>query len=80
MEKKTIEIKPKKVNEIAVETSRGTLIAKAQHDQDFPGILLYLGEELYARLEVYEEDKELRLIAYNDVEEEPTILQTLKVF
>lgn len=66
--------------EISVKTSKGQLRAVASHDEDYPGILLYLGEELYGALEMYEEDGLLRLRGYNDSSEEPIILETLKGF
>lgn len=66
--------------EISVETSKGMLTAKVQTDTDFPGILISLDDELYARVELYEEDGLLRLIGYNDIQDEPIVLETLKEF
>lgn len=66
--------------EVSVETSKGELRAVASHDEAYPGILLYLGDELYGALEIYEEDGLLRFRGYNDIQDEPIVLETLKEF
>ena len=76
----TKEIAIDNIKEMKIQTSQGTLKAKLQEDEDFPGVLISLGDELYARVEFYEDTKELRLIAYNDVDEQPAIAETLKSF
>lgn len=65
------------VSEIKVETTRGALKAKTVECDEYPGITLYLEDEIIAALEVYEEDGLLRLRGYNKDEDEPIVLSTL---
>lgn len=73
-------MKVENINETTIKTSVGDLVVKKQCDDEYPGALIYLGEELYARIEFYEDTKELRLTAYNDESDEPFIAETLKTF
>lgn len=79
MEKKVVKIKGNTLS-AGVNTSKGALKAVVSNDENYPGLLLYLGEELYGAIELYEEEQELRLRAYNDVEDEPILTQVLKQF
>lgn len=63
--------------EISIETSRGVLKARTCAESDYPGIKLYLGDELMASLEVYEHEGLLRLISYNETDDEPIAINTL---
>lgn len=62
------------------ETSRGSLYAKVSNDPNYPGLQIYLDKDLYALIEVYEEDGLLRAHLFNEKEDEPIISETLADF
>lgn len=64
--------------EIIVQTSQGELKAVTSlMDDNYPGIKVYLGNELFACIEMYEEDGILRAHLYDDENQEPIVSKTL---
>lgn len=64
-------------NNIIIPTSKGVIKAEASNDINYPGIKIYMNDELMGAIELYESDEILRCRLYNDESCEPIVMTTL---